>query len=70
MAEVAAFAHIDVAPGKLQRRIGTNAIDLFDGVLHVEERHDFHEAANGDHEQDPDQKDDRVLFENGVSVPE
>ena len=70
MAEVAAFAHIDVAAGELERRIGPHAVDLLDRVLQVEQRHDLDEAADRDHDQDADHKDDRVLLEDCVSLPE
>ena len=70
MAEIAAFAHIDVAAGELERRIGPHTVDLFDRVLEVEQRHDLDQAADRDHDQDADEENDRVLLEDCVFVPE
>ena len=67
VAEIAALAHVDVASGELERRVGPHAVDLFDRVLQVEQRHDLDEAADRDHDQDADDEDDRVLLEDGVS---
>src|ERR1035438_6709722 len=69
MAEIAAFAHIDVAPGELERRIGTHAVDLFDRVLQIEQRHDLDQSADGDDDQNADHQNDRILFEDGVFLP-
>ena len=63
MAVVAAFAHIDVAAGQLERRIGPHTRDLLDGALQVEQRRNLDEAADGDDDQDADQQDDGVLLE-------
>ena len=69
MAEIAAFAHIDVAAGEFERRIGPHAVDLFDRVLEIEQRHDLDQAADRDDDQNADHQDDRVLFEDGVFLP-
>src|SRR6185437_7042763 len=70
MAEIAAFAHIDVAAGEFERRIRPHAVDLFDRVLEVEQRHDLDQAADRDHDQDADEESDGVLLEDRVFLPE
>jgi hypothetical protein len=46
VADIAAFADVDVATGKLQRRVGTHPFHLLDGVLEIEERRDLDDAAD------------------------
>ena len=58
MAHIAAFADIDVAPGKLERRIGPHALDLFDGRGEPVERRDLDDAADGDGDEDADEEKD------------
>src|SRR5437868_6221222 len=70
MAEVATFAHIDIAAGQFQRRIRANAIHHLDGALQIEQRRDLDQATDRDDPEDTRDEDDRVLLENGVSVPE
>ena len=70
MAGVTAFAHIDVAAGKLERRIGPHALDLLDRALEIEEGSDLDKAADRDHQQDADDQDDRVLLEDLMPFPE
>src|SRR4051794_11269006 len=66
MAVVTALAHIDVATGELERRVGPHAIDLFDRALEIEQRRDLNEAADRNHDQHADDKDNRVLLEDRV----
>ena len=68
MADIAAFADVDVAPGQFQRGVGAHALDLLDGVFQVEQRRDFHDAADGDHQKAEDQQQRRVAFEDLVFV--
>src|SRR5271154_5496374 len=70
MTEVATFADIDVSAGQLQRRIRANAVHYLNGALEIEQRGDLHEAADRDDRENSRDQDDRVLFENDVSVPE
>src|SRR5215831_8557700 len=56
MAQIATFAHIDVASGEFERRIGTHALHLFDRALEIEQRRYFHDAANGDDQEDADRQ--------------
>src|SRR3974377_943391 len=70
MAEIAALADVDVTASELERRIRPYAFHLFDRVFKVEQRNDFDEATDRDHEQDADDQDDRVFFKNGVFLPE
>ncbi len=60
VADVAALADVDVAPGQFQRRVGTHALHLLDGVLEVEERRDLDDAADRDDEQRADQQQSGV----------
>ena len=58
VAGVAAFADVDVAPGKLQRRVQPHVRRLLDRLVDGEERRDLDDAADarrgddGDHESD------------------
>jgi hypothetical protein len=52
MAEIAALADIDVAPGEFERCIGPHALDGFDGALEIEQGRDLDEAADRDDEND------------------
>ena len=70
MAVVAALPHVDVAAGHLERGVGPDALHLLDGALQVEERHDLHEAADGNHDQHAEDEDDRVGLEDLVTGPE
>jgi hypothetical protein len=70
MAEVATLANVDVATGQLQRRVRPDTIDHFDRALQVEQGGNLDQTADRDHNQDPDDQDDRVLFENVVPCPE
>jgi hypothetical protein len=58
VAHVAAFADIDVASGKLERRIGPHALHLFDGRGEPVERRDLDDATNGDGDEDADEQQD------------
>jgi hypothetical protein len=53
--EVAALAHINVAPGELERRVGTHARCGLDRAFQIKQWHDFHQAADRDHDQDAEQ---------------
>jgi hypothetical protein len=66
VAVVAALAHVDVAAGQFQRRIGPHARHRLDRALGLEDqRHDLDEAADGhDHQRSADGQQDRVLLEN------
>ena len=66
VADVAAFTHIDIAARKLEGRVRPHPVDLFDGVLQIEEWNDFHETTDRNHNQNADHENDRVFFENGV----
>ncbi len=63
VAKVAAFAHVDVAAGEFQRRVGPHALHGFDGALQVEERDDLNQAADRDHDEDAEHEEDRVLLQ-------
>jgi hypothetical protein len=63
VAKVAAFAHIDVAAGELEGRVGPHALHGFDGALQVEERNDLDQAADGHHDENGDHQKDRVLLQ-------
>ena len=66
MAIVAALAEVDVASGKLERRVGTHALHLLDRRAEQEQRHDLDQAADGDNDEDADQQHHRVLLEDVV----
>src|SRR3954468_12140242 len=70
VAEIAALADVDVAPGELEGRVGPHPLDLLDRALEVEQRHDLDEAADCDDDQDADDEDDGVLLEELVPLPE
>src|SRR3546814_1467968 len=46
VAGIAALAHVDVAPGEFERRIGPHPVDLFDRVVDPEQRRDLDDAAD------------------------
>ena len=66
VAEIAALADVDVAAREFERRVGPHALDLLDRALEIEQRHDLHEAADRDHDQDAEQQKKRVLLEDVV----
>src|SRR5437016_3657512 len=70
MAVVATLPHVDIAAGKFERRVGTYAIHLLDRALEIEQRRDFHDAANRDQDQHAEHEQERVSFEDGVFLPE
>ena len=61
VAHIAAFADIDVAPGKLERRIGPHALDLLDGRVEPEQRRDLDDAADRDDDEDADEEQDEFF---------
>jgi hypothetical protein len=46
VADIAALADIDGAPGEFERLIGQHALHLLDRALQIEERGDLYDAAN------------------------
>ena len=44
--DVAALTDVDVATRQFQGRIGAHPLNVFDGVLQVEQRHNLHQAAD------------------------
>jgi hypothetical protein len=70
VAVVAAFPHVDVSAGKLERGVGPDALHLLYGALQVEERHDLHEAADRYDDQHAEDEDDRVGLEDFMAGPE
>ena len=66
VAKVAAFAHIDVAAGEFERRVGPHALHGFDGALQIEERHDLDQAADRDHDENAEDEEDRILLQDVV----
>ncbi len=70
MAQITAFADIDIAAGEFVRRIRPHAVCGFDGALQVEQRHHFDEAADCDHDQNADQQQDRIALDDAVFLPE
>ena len=68
VADIAALADIDVASGKLQRRVGPHPFYLFDGVFEVEERCDLHDAANGNHRKGSNQQEACIGFKCSVLI--
>nr|AZF98843.1 hypothetical protein [Mesorhizobium ciceri] len=68
MTEVAALAHIDVAPDKFERRIGAHAFHLLDRIVEIEERRDLDDAADRHHEQRANEKKRGVLLDDCVFV--
>ncbi|MNX82902.1 hypothetical protein D3C86_1146450 [compost metagenome] len=68
VADITSLADVDVAPGQLQRRVGPHALHLLDGVFEIEERCDFHDAADRDDQQGADQKQRGVAFDDAVFV--
>ena len=70
MAEIAAFANVDVAPHKFERRVRPDAINDLDRALQVEQRRDLDQTADRDDRKNPDHEEDRVLFEDLVPGPE
>ena len=58
VAEIASLADVDVESREFQWRIGTNAIDLLDRALQVEERNDLDDAADGDRHDDSQNEND------------
>jgi hypothetical protein len=67
MAQIAALAHVDVAAGKLERRVGPHAVDLLDRALEVEQRRNLEDSTDRDHQQNADDQQDRVVLENAVA---
>src|SRR6516225_4974591 len=63
MAEIAPLAHIDVTSGKLKRGVGPHALHFLDRTLEIKQRPDLDHAADRDHEQNADDKQDRVLLD-------
>src|SRR4029079_4981327 len=70
MAVVTALAHIDVAPGELERRIGPHAVDLLYRAFEIEQRRDLDETADRNYDQHADEENDRVLLKDRVFLPE
>ena len=68
VAQIAALANVDVAPGKLERGVGTHPVHLFDGALQVEVGHQLDQATDGNHDKDADCENDRVLLEDRVTI--
>ena len=58
VADIAALADVDVAPGELERRIGPHALHLLDGRGEPVERRDLDDAADGDGDEDADEEKD------------
>ena len=58
MTVVAAFADIDVAACKLQRRVRTYAAHGLDRAFEVVQRHDLDQSADRDHQQGQDHHQD------------
>jgi hypothetical protein len=63
VADIAALADVDVAPGQFERGVGAHPLDLLDGVLQVEQRRDLHDAADGHHQEGEQAKQRDVAFE-------
>src|SRR5207248_1549058 len=63
MAIVATLAHVDVATGELERRIGPHAVGLLNGAVEIEQRRDLDETTDRDDDQHPDNEQDRVLLQ-------
>src|ERR1019366_1050183 len=63
MAQIATFAHIDVAPFQLERGVGAHAVDMLDRAPDPKERRDLHRPADRHHDQYPDQQQDGVAFQ-------
>src|SRR3990167_9917155 len=63
MADVAAFANVDVAPLQFERCIGAHAVNFLDRVLEIEERSDLDEAADRNHHQDADGQEQGMALE-------
>ena len=60
--DVAAFAHIDVAPRLLERSVRPHTVDLLDRVVDPEERRNLDRAADGHRDEGEDrQKRDVAL---------
>src|SRR4051794_38734263 len=70
MAEVTTLADVNIAPSQLKRRIRSDAIDHLDRAFEVKQRRDFDQAADRNHREDPDDEDNRVLFEYLMPGPE
>src|SRR3974390_1929243 len=70
VAQIAAFADVDIAPGKFERRIGPHAVGGFDRAAQIKQRHHFNETADGNDDQDTDQEQDRVAFQDPMFLPE
>ena len=66
MAKITTFAHVDVATGELERRIGPHAGGRLDRAAQIEQGHDLNQAADRDHDQNPEQKQDRIALEDPV----
>ncbi len=66
VAGITTLTDIDVPPYCLQRRIGTHAFDLLDGVFQVEQRHDFHDPADCYDQQRQNEEKRRVGFDEAV----
>ena len=63
VAKVAAFAHVDVAAGELERRVRPHALHGLDGALQIEERDDLDQAADGDHDENAEDEEERALLQ-------
>jgi hypothetical protein len=50
-------------PSQFERRVGPHALDLLDRVLEIEQRRNLDEAADGDSDQDANEKDVAVPLE-------
>ena len=70
VAEIAAFADIDIAAGQFQRRVRPDAVDHLDRALQIEQRGDLDEAADRDHRENAHDEDDRILLEDLMPGPE
>src|SRR4029079_6102064 len=70
VAEIAAFADVDIALGEFERGIRPDAIARLDRAFQIEQRLDFHEAADRDHGEDAYDQDDRVALQDLVPAPE
>ncbi len=63
MADVAAFADIDVASSKLERRIRPHALHLLDGRAQPIKRSNLDDAADGNGDQDAYEEEDGAPFQ-------
>ena len=66
MAQIATFAHIDIAPHLLEWCVGPHALYAFNGGFHCKKRHNLHQTADGNRQQRQHTHQDNIAFNDAV----